>query len=58
LGALCLLWLVARAGFLLPGPQAFAVAALCETAFFCWAALALGRAIQVAPRPASSRGSP
>ena len=48
LGALCLLWLVARAGFLLPGPQAFAVAALCETAFFCWAALALGRAIQVA----------
>lgn len=48
LGALCLLWLVARAGFLLPGPQAFAVAALCETAFFCWAALALGRAIRVA----------
>lgn len=39
LGALCLLWLVARAGFLLPGPQAFAVAALCETAFFCWAAV-------------------
>lgn len=48
LGALCLLWLVARAGFLLPGPQAFVVAALCETAFFCWAALALGRAIQMA----------
>ncbi len=48
LGALCLLWLIARAGFLLPGPQAFAVAALCETAFFAWAALALGRAIHAA----------
>lgn len=48
LGALCLLWLFARAGFLLPGPQAFAVAALCETAFFAWAGLALGRAIHAA----------
>ena len=49
LGALCLLWLVARAGFLLPGPQAFAVAALCETAFFCWAALALAQKVGISP---------
>lgn len=48
LGTLCLLWIVARAGFLAPGPQAFAVAALCDIAFFGWAALALGRAIQLA----------
>lgn len=57
LGALCLLWLIARAGFLLPGSQAFAIAALCETAFFGWAAWALGRAI-VAARSRRNYGLP
>ncbi|MDQ8031247.1 MAG: NnrS family protein [Bordetella sp.] len=45
LGAACVLWLVARAGFLVPGAAAFAVAAVAEVLFFGWAALALGRAI-------------
>jgi uncharacterized protein involved in response to NO len=47
LGALALLWLVARAGFLLPGMGAFVVAATCEAAFFAVAAAALGRAVLV-----------
>lgn len=45
LGALCLLWLAARAGFLLPGREAFLAAAACELAFFAWAAAALARAL-------------
>ncbi|HEX4985733.1 MAG TPA: NnrS family protein [Burkholderiales bacterium] len=45
LGALCLLWLVARIGFLLPGQGWFLFAAGCELAFFAWAALALARAL-------------
>jgi len=45
LGALVLLWTTARTGFLIPGPAAFALAALCELLFFAWAALALARAI-------------
>jgi uncharacterized protein involved in response to NO len=45
LGALALLWIAARAGFLVPGRVAFTVAALCELLFFAWAAAALGRAI-------------
>lgn len=57
LGGLCLLWLAARAGFVLPGPQAFAIAALCEIAFFGWAAVALGRAI-VAARSRRNYGLP
>lgn len=57
LGGLCLLWLAARAGFLVPGPQAFAVAALCELLFFLGAAAALGRAI-VAARNRRNYGLP
>ncbi|MDR0478662.1 MAG: NnrS family protein [Burkholderiaceae bacterium] len=45
LAALCALWLVARIGFLIPGAGAFAVAALCDLAFFLGAALALARPI-------------
>jgi uncharacterized protein involved in response to NO len=45
LGVLCLLWLAARAGFLLPGQSWFLFAAACELAFFAWAALALARAL-------------
>jgi uncharacterized protein involved in response to NO len=47
LGALALLWLGARIGFLLPGMTAFVAAAACEVAFFGVAAAALGRAIAV-----------
>lgn len=43
LGALALLWVVARAGFLLPGEVAFAAASLAELLFFGWAAVALAR---------------
>lgn len=57
LGALCLSWLAARVGFLVPGPQAFAVAALCELLFFGWAAAALGHAI-VAARSRRNYGLP
>jgi len=45
LGVLALLWAVARAGFLVPGPLAFGAAALCELLFFAWAVAALGRSI-------------
>ncbi|MBN9425577.1 MAG: NnrS family protein [Burkholderiales bacterium] len=45
LGVLALLWVVARAAFLVPGSSAFMLAALCELLFFAWAALAMGRAI-------------
>ncbi|SFU80732.1 uncharacterized protein involved in response to NO [Nitrosomonas eutropha] len=45
LGGLTLLWIVARAGFLMPGSTAFGIAALCELLFFGIAALALGRVI-------------
>jgi uncharacterized protein involved in response to NO len=48
LGALVLLWALARIGFLLPGEAAFAAAAVCDALFFGWAALALGRAIYAA----------
>jgi uncharacterized protein involved in response to NO len=51
LAGLCLLWLLARAGFLSGGAAGFWLAAGCELAFFAWAALALGRAIY----PARSR---
>lgn len=45
LGGLCVLWITARAVFLVPGPGAFAFAALCDVAFFAVAAVALARAI-------------
>ena len=45
LGGLTLLWIISRAGFLIPGAQAFGIAALCELLFFACAAVALGRAI-------------
>ncbi|MFT3720834.1 NnrS family protein [Pseudorhodoferax sp.] len=45
LGLLSLLWLAARAGYLLPGAMAFGVAAACELLLFAWAAVALGRAV-------------
>ncbi|GAA5231821.1 NnrS family protein [Verticiella sediminum] len=45
LGGLALLWVSARVGFLVPGPTAFVLAALCELLFYGWGALALGRTI-------------
>ncbi|MNP99609.1 NnrS protein [compost metagenome] len=47
LAALCLLWIVARAGYLVPGRPAFAVAGAADLLFFLWAAGALGRAVAV-----------
>src|SRR5690606_11687572 len=41
LGALALLWVLARVGYLVPGAAAFWLAALAESAFFAWAAVAL-----------------
>lgn len=48
LGALTSLWVLARVGYLLPHPAAFWIAALCESVFFAWAALALGRVMYAA----------
>ncbi|MGE4335183.1 MAG: NnrS family protein [Pigmentiphaga sp.] len=45
LGALCLLWVVARIAFLMPGAIPFWLGVLCELLFFAGAAWALGRAI-------------
>lgn len=45
LGGLCLLWVIARAGFLAAGNAAFVLAAMCELLFFGVAAVALGRVI-------------
>ncbi len=45
LGALTLLWVVARVGYLVPDLRLFWLAALSELLFFAWAALALGRSI-------------
>lgn len=45
LGALGLLWVLARVGYLVPGAAAFWLAVGCELLFFAWAAAALGRAI-------------
>lgn len=47
LAGLCLLWIVARAGYLTPGRPAFLVAAAADLAFFLWGAAALGRAVWV-----------
>lgn len=51
LGGLVMLWLVARAGFLVPGHLSFVVAAVSELLFFMLAALALGRVIYAVRRP-------
>ena len=48
LGGLCVLWLLARAGFLVAGDWAFALAAACELLFFGTAAVVLGRVIYAA----------
>lgn len=45
LGALSLLWVLARVGYLVPGDMAFLLAVACEVMFFAVSALALGRAI-------------
>lgn len=45
LGGLTLLWVVARVGFLVPGPMAFGIATVCELLFFGTAAVALGRSV-------------
>jgi len=45
LGALSLLWVLARVGYLVPGDLAFALAVTAEGLFFTGAAIALGRAI-------------
>lgn len=45
LGALTALWLLARAGYLVPEAAGFWFAAGCELLFFGWAAAALGRSI-------------
>ncbi|VCU71475.1 NnrS protein [Pigmentiphaga humi] len=45
LGALALLWVLARAGYLIPAGAGFWLGAASETLFFGWAAAALGRAI-------------
>ncbi len=45
LGILSLLWVLARLGYLVPGPIAFDLAAFCELLFFAWSATVLGSAI-------------
>lgn len=45
LGLICGLWVVARLGFLLPGPAAFGVAAIAEIAMLLAAAIAMGRVV-------------
>lgn len=47
LAALCLLWIMARAAYLMPGRPAFVVAAAADLGFFLWGAAALGRAVWV-----------
>ncbi|CUB01893.1 NnrS family protein [Comamonas thiooxydans] len=48
LGGLCVLWLLARVGFLVVGDTAFAFAVVCELLFFAAAAVVLGRVIYAA----------
>ncbi|WP_454668790.1 NnrS family protein [Achromobacter kerstersii] len=47
LAGLCGLWVVARAGYLVPGRTAFLIAVVADLAFFVWGAAALGRAVWV-----------
>jgi uncharacterized protein involved in response to NO len=48
LGALCVLWLAARVGFLATGPLTFWIATLADVSLFLLAAVAMGRAVFVA----------
>lgn len=48
LGALSMLWVLARVSYLAPGSTAFRVGACCELVFFVGAAIALGRCIYAA----------
>ena len=45
LAAICLVWLIARLAFLVPGAAAFSIGVVAELIFFGAAAVALGRAI-------------
>ncbi|NOL51719.1 NnrS family protein [Pelistega suis] len=45
LALLCLLWLIARIGYLIPGNISFTVAALADVSFFIYAAIALARVL-------------
>ena len=45
LAALCLVWLAARAGYLVPGRPAFLLAGIADLVFFLWGAAALGRSV-------------
>lgn len=47
LAMLCLLWLVARVAYLVPGQPAFLIGCLADTGFFVWAAAALARVVWV-----------
>ncbi|KNE29737.1 NnrS family protein [Achromobacter spanius] len=47
LAMLCLLWLVARVAYLVPGHPAFLIACLADTGFFLWGAAALARVVWV-----------
>lgn len=48
LGLICLLWICARAGYLLGGTIGFVVACLCETAFFAISGFAVLRVVILA----------
>ncbi|MDO5103539.1 MAG: NnrS family protein [Lautropia sp.] len=45
LGSICLLWLVARIGYLIPSDAVFWLAVTAESLFFGWAALAMANSI-------------
>ncbi len=45
LSLICMLWVLARLGFLLPGPTAFGTAAIAEMGMLLIAALAMGRVV-------------
>lgn len=45
LAMLCLLWLLARVAYLVPGQPAFLIAGLADTGFFVWGAAALARVV-------------
>lgn len=47
LAMLCLLWVVARVAYLVPGKSAFLIACLADTGFFVWGAAALARVVWV-----------
>ena len=45
LAMLCLLWVVARVAYLVPGQPAFLIACVADTGFFVWGAAALARVV-------------